>query len=88
MDDPSRLPTANLQICDPKRPTTCVLMGEGRHRWEFMILPGETPEQVSEDAFIARRLRDGDLVAATAPAPDDAPATGPADTINPLAEQI
>ena len=26
---------------------------------------------VSEDAFIARRLRDGDLVAATAPAPDD-----------------
>ena len=52
VDDPSRLPTANLQICDPKRPTTCVLMGEGRHRWEFMILPGETPEQVSEDAFI------------------------------------
>lgn len=56
VDDASRLPTANLQICDPRRPTTCVLMGEGRHRWEFMILPGETPEQVSEDAFIEALL--------------------------------
>jgi 3-(3-hydroxy-phenyl)propionate hydroxylase len=57
VDDPARLPTANLQICDPRRPTTCVLMGEGRHRWEFMILPGETPEQVSDDAFIARLMQ-------------------------------
>lgn len=56
VEDPSRLPDANLQICNPARPTTCVLMGEGRHRWEFMILPGETPEQVSDDAFIARLL--------------------------------
>jgi 3-(3-hydroxy-phenyl)propionate hydroxylase len=52
VDDYSKLPTANLQICDPARPTTCVLMGEGRHRWEFMILPGETAEQVSADASI------------------------------------
>jgi 3-(3-hydroxy-phenyl)propionate hydroxylase len=57
VDDPARLPTANLQICDPRRPTTCVLMGEGRHRWEFMILPGETPEQVSDDAFIASLMK-------------------------------
>uniref|UniRef100_UPI0035947171 bifunctional 3-(3-hydroxy-phenyl)propionate/3-hydroxycinnamic acid hydroxylase n=1 Tax=Thiocapsa sp. TaxID=2024551 RepID=UPI0035947171 len=56
VDDPSRLPTANLQICDPARPTTCVLMGEGRHRWEFMILPGETPEQVSSDAAVQMML--------------------------------
>ena len=56
VDDASRLPHVNLQICDPARPTTCVLMGEGRHRWEFMILPGETPEQVSEDAFVERLL--------------------------------
>ncbi len=56
VDDPSRLPTANLQICDPARPTTCVLMGEGRHRWEFMILPGETPEDVSSDAAVAQML--------------------------------
>jgi 3-(3-hydroxy-phenyl)propionate hydroxylase len=56
VDDPSRLPTANLQICDPVRPTTCVLMGEGRHRWEFMILPGETPEQVSAPETVERLL--------------------------------
>ena len=56
VDDPSRLPTANLQICNPERPTTCVLMGEGRHRWEFMILPGETADQVSDDAFIEKLL--------------------------------
>jgi len=56
VDDPSRLPTANLQICDPARPTTCVMMGEGRHRWEFMILPGETREQVCTDAAVERML--------------------------------
>lgn len=56
VDDYTRLPTANLQICNPERPTTCVLMGEGRHRWEFMILPGETADQVSDDAFIDRLL--------------------------------
>lgn len=56
VDDASRLPQVNLQICDPARPTTCVLMGEGRHRWEFMILPGETPEQVSSDASVEKLL--------------------------------
>lgn len=50
------LPDINLQICDPARPTTCVLMGPGRHRWEFMLLPGETAEQVLDDAFIAPLL--------------------------------
>lgn len=56
VDDPARLPSANLQICDPARPTTCVMMGEGRHRWEFMILPGETPDQISSDASVRRLL--------------------------------
>lgn len=54
--DPSRLPTINLQICDPARPTTCVLMGEGRHRWEFMILPGETADAISSEPSIGRLL--------------------------------
>lgn len=54
--DPSRLPTANLQICDPARPTTCVLMGAGRHRWEFMLMPGETAEDISSDASVERLL--------------------------------
>lgn len=55
--DYAKLPTANLQICNPERPTTCVLMGEGRHRREFMILPGETAEQESVDAFVKKLLK-------------------------------
>jgi len=55
--DPARLPDLNLQICDPARPTTCVQMGAGRHRWEFMMLPGETADQVMEEAFIAGLLK-------------------------------
>lgn len=47
-----RMPEVNLQVCDPARPTTCVLSGVGRHRWEFMLLPGETPEMMATDAMI------------------------------------
>jgi 3-(3-hydroxy-phenyl)propionate hydroxylase len=54
--DFERLPKVNLQICDPARPTTCVLMGSGRHRWEFMLKPQETPEQALDDGFISRLL--------------------------------
>jgi 3-(3-hydroxy-phenyl)propionate hydroxylase len=55
--DAARLPKVNLQICDPARPTTCVQMGSGRHRWEFMMLPGETPDEVLADGFIAELMR-------------------------------
>lgn len=48
----SRTPQVNLQICDPARPTTCVIGGPGRHRWEFMLLPGETPEAMLADETI------------------------------------
>lgn len=61
VDDFERLPKTNLQICDPVRPTTCVLMGEGRHRWEFMLLPGETPEQALDDTFIKTLLAPWDV---------------------------
>ncbi|WP_430415345.1 bifunctional 3-(3-hydroxy-phenyl)propionate/3-hydroxycinnamic acid hydroxylase [Parasphingorhabdus sp.] len=59
--DFERLPKVNLQICNPERPTTCVLMGEGRHRWEFMIKPGETAEQVADEAFIEKLLEPWDV---------------------------
>ena len=57
VQDISRLPQINLQICDPARPTTCVLMGSGRHRWEFMLKSGETTDQVLDDGFIAQLLK-------------------------------
>jgi 3-(3-hydroxy-phenyl)propionate hydroxylase len=62
--DAARLPDVNLQICDPARPTTCVLMGEGRHRWEFMLKPGETPEAMLDDEMIDRLLEPWDVAGA------------------------
>jgi 3-(3-hydroxy-phenyl)propionate hydroxylase len=46
------VPDVNIQLCDPARPTTCVLSGPGRHRWEFMLLPGETAEAMLDDAIV------------------------------------
>jgi resorcinol 4-hydroxylase (NADPH) len=37
---------AQWQLCDPKRPTTIVPGGPGRRRWEFMVLPGESIEEM------------------------------------------
>ncbi len=45
--DPRRWTSELLQICDPKRPTTAVASGPGRRRFEFMLLPGETKEQMN-----------------------------------------
>ncbi|WGM40668.1 bifunctional 3-(3-hydroxy-phenyl)propionate/3-hydroxycinnamic acid hydroxylase [Caulobacter sp. NIBR1757] len=49
-------PRRNIQLCDPARPTTCVLSGPGRHRWEFMLLPGEDPEAMRTDAAVRALL--------------------------------
>ena len=50
--DPALLAGVNLQRCDPARPTTLVSGGPGRRRWEWMLLPGETAEQVEEPQFV------------------------------------
>jgi 3-(3-hydroxy-phenyl)propionate hydroxylase len=34
------------QLCDPKRPTTIVPGGPGRRRWEFMVPPGESVDEM------------------------------------------
>ncbi|WP_428003630.1 bifunctional 3-(3-hydroxy-phenyl)propionate/3-hydroxycinnamic acid hydroxylase [Acidovorax sp.] len=38
------------QLCDPARPTTVVPGGPGRRRWEFMLLPGETPSSMNRSS--------------------------------------
>lgn len=54
------VPDINIQLCDPARPTTCVLSGPGRHRWEFMLLPGETPEAMMDAAVVLGLIRPWD----------------------------
>ncbi len=51
----------NLQVCDPRRPTTVVSGGPGRRRWEFMRLPGEDPEELSGEASVWRLLEPWDV---------------------------
>lgn len=40
---------SNLQICDPKQPTTLAMAGPGRRRWEFMLKPGQTPADYRDE---------------------------------------
>ena len=55
------LPKVNTQYCDPSRPTTYVFMGgERRRRFEFMLKPGETADEMLRDEAIADLLRPWD----------------------------
>lgn len=51
------LPTINTQYCDPARPTTYVIMGNSRRRFEFMLKPGETSDQMLTDESIAELVK-------------------------------
>jgi 3-(3-hydroxy-phenyl)propionate hydroxylase len=42
-----------LQVCDPARPHTLVPMPPPRFRFEFMLLPGETDDQINTPERIA-----------------------------------
>lgn len=48
LDEPRVFDPINLQICDPHRPTTAVSGGPGRRRWEFMRLPDEDVDELTD----------------------------------------
>jgi len=50
LHEPRVFDPPNLQVCDPRRPTTAVSGGPGRRRWEFMCLPGETLETIDQES--------------------------------------
>ncbi|HZI14655.1 MAG TPA: bifunctional 3-(3-hydroxy-phenyl)propionate/3-hydroxycinnamic acid hydroxylase [Myxococcus sp.] len=43
-------------VCDPKRPAFVALGGANQLRWEFMLLPGETREQLEHPDMIAKLI--------------------------------
>ncbi len=47
---------AQWQLCDPNRPTTLVPGGPGRRRWEFMVKPGESSEEIAKPESAWRLL--------------------------------
>jgi 3-(3-hydroxy-phenyl)propionate hydroxylase len=44
-------------FCDPKRPATRIPGPGNHHRWEFMLLPGETAEEMQRPESIEALLR-------------------------------
>ncbi len=46
-----------IQYCDPARPTTFVPMPGNRHRWEFMLMPGDDPAAITKPERIYEMLK-------------------------------
>jgi 2-polyprenyl-6-methoxyphenol hydroxylase-like FAD-dependent oxidoreductase len=61
LDEPRVFDPINLQICDPRRPTTAVSGGPGRRRWEFMRLPDERLEALGEESTAWKLLAPWDV---------------------------
>ena len=51
------LPETNIQFCDPARPATFVRGPGALRRWEFMILPGESPHEIAKPESVWQMLR-------------------------------
>jgi 3-(3-hydroxy-phenyl)propionate hydroxylase len=50
------LQSLSVMLCDPKRPST-IVPGRGNHRrWEFMLLPGETENEMMQPQQVSRLL--------------------------------
>ena len=46
-----------IQYCDPARPTTFIPMPGKRHRWEFMLMPGDDPVKIVQPDSIYNLLK-------------------------------
>ncbi len=57
IENPGDLPIVCHQICDPRRPITHMAMSGKRFRWEFMLKPGETAEEMLKDSKIRELLK-------------------------------
>ncbi len=67
LDDASRVfDPLNLQICDPLRPTTAVSGGPGRRRWEFMRLPDESNDELTQESRAWELLEPWDVTPSNA----------------------
>jgi 3-(3-hydroxy-phenyl)propionate hydroxylase len=49
-------PDESEMLCDPRRPATRVPGPGSHHRWEFMLLPGETADQIQRPESIEALL--------------------------------
>ena len=47
-DNIDELPQVNQQICNPDRPMTFIVGPNNHRRWEIMLMPGETPEEIDQ----------------------------------------
>jgi flavoprotein hydroxylase len=56
----------NIQVCEPRRPTTMVSGGPGRRRWEFMRLPGESIADLDDESRAWELLAPWDVTPADA----------------------
>ena len=55
-NEPLDLPETNVQFCHPSRPHTFVVLPGNLRRWEFMLMPGETAEEVNQPERIWEML--------------------------------
>jgi 3-(3-hydroxy-phenyl)propionate hydroxylase len=55
--DDIELPERPHHICDPRRPVTFIVNKDNRRRWEFMVLPGEDPDEMARPETVWKLLR-------------------------------